>query len=479
VNRGVAKRDVVIAALALTHAVVACVWLHSVRFDDAFISFRYGENLALGRGMVFNVGERVWGATTLLWVLVAAIAHRVVGHATTPAVMACIGCVAWSAQTLIARAVLRRLGFDRAADVAAVFLALGMAESFTWVAMETNLVFDVALAAVLAALCERYCLAAAFAAVAIVGRPDMIVPAALVAALAAGRLRARAWKPLVVGLVMLAPAVLLLWSAGGPLPRSAVVKYGFVGAPAYFVHELAVVPAEILAAMTATTPPTWAAWGGLIVWPIVFLGAAALVRRDRRAAVLPLWAILHLAAYLIWRPLPGQVWHLYAPIAVGVMFFAVGLIEIQSRFAHARLVNRIAAPAVIGAFALLALLRTVAFAKFDQHAVFWFEPRNAAYVSAARIIHASAREGDVVAAGEVGTLAYYSDERVEDWNGLVNEQKPLVAALASGHPGRVRWIVGWAPGDVAYFRKTLVGHAPFVYSFPTQHKSIYVFDLLE
>ncbi len=37
--------------------------------DDAFISFRYARNLSLGRGLVFNAGERVEGFTNLLWTL--------------------------------------------------------------------------------------------------------------------------------------------------------------------------------------------------------------------------------------------------------------------------------------------------------------------------------------------------------------------------------------------------------------------------
>ena len=35
--------------------------------DDAFITFRYAENLALGNGLVFNPGERVEGYSNFLW----------------------------------------------------------------------------------------------------------------------------------------------------------------------------------------------------------------------------------------------------------------------------------------------------------------------------------------------------------------------------------------------------------------------------
>jgi hypothetical protein len=40
--------------------------------DDAFISFRYAENLVNGHGLVFNAGERVEGYTNFLWVLLIA-----------------------------------------------------------------------------------------------------------------------------------------------------------------------------------------------------------------------------------------------------------------------------------------------------------------------------------------------------------------------------------------------------------------------
>ena len=42
--------------------------------DDAFISFRYAENLVLGHGLVFNAGERVEGYTNFLWTLTLAAA---------------------------------------------------------------------------------------------------------------------------------------------------------------------------------------------------------------------------------------------------------------------------------------------------------------------------------------------------------------------------------------------------------------------
>jgi len=47
-------------------------WLTSIAWfltDDAFISFRYTQNLLEGHGLVFNPGERVEGYTNFLWIL--------------------------------------------------------------------------------------------------------------------------------------------------------------------------------------------------------------------------------------------------------------------------------------------------------------------------------------------------------------------------------------------------------------------------
>jgi len=45
--------------------------------DDAFITFRYIQNLLTGHGLVYNVGERVEGYTHFLWLSLIAILRRV------------------------------------------------------------------------------------------------------------------------------------------------------------------------------------------------------------------------------------------------------------------------------------------------------------------------------------------------------------------------------------------------------------------
>jgi hypothetical protein len=51
---------------------LAEAWPLRPALDDAFISFRYAQNLAEGHGLVYNEGERVEGFTNLLWTLLVA-----------------------------------------------------------------------------------------------------------------------------------------------------------------------------------------------------------------------------------------------------------------------------------------------------------------------------------------------------------------------------------------------------------------------
>jgi len=50
-----------------------CIVSYTGVFEDAFISFRYANNLAAGHGLVFNIGEHVWGYSNFLWTVILAL----------------------------------------------------------------------------------------------------------------------------------------------------------------------------------------------------------------------------------------------------------------------------------------------------------------------------------------------------------------------------------------------------------------------
>jgi len=62
--------------LGLALAAVLLWPLRGYLTDDTFIHLQYAQNLAEGRGPVFNPGERVYGSTSPLWVALLAVAMR-------------------------------------------------------------------------------------------------------------------------------------------------------------------------------------------------------------------------------------------------------------------------------------------------------------------------------------------------------------------------------------------------------------------
>jgi hypothetical protein len=60
---------VLIAILALTYL----AWESKFIQDDAFISFRYADNLVQGHGLVWNPGEQIEGYTNFLWTIIIAV----------------------------------------------------------------------------------------------------------------------------------------------------------------------------------------------------------------------------------------------------------------------------------------------------------------------------------------------------------------------------------------------------------------------
>lgn len=101
-----------LAFLLLVFVVAA----YSLRFtvDDAYIAMRYARHFAEGKGLVYNIGERVEGYTSLLWVLMLAAAHKL-GFRMIAAAQVLGIVLSGLALILVYRVVSRRLPGDAAA----------------------------------------------------------------------------------------------------------------------------------------------------------------------------------------------------------------------------------------------------------------------------------------------------------------------------------------------------------------------------
>ena len=63
-----------------------------MRLDDAYITYRYAQNLATGHGFAFNPGDHILGTTSPGHALLGAVVYASSGGTRSPGGMAAIGC---------------------------------------------------------------------------------------------------------------------------------------------------------------------------------------------------------------------------------------------------------------------------------------------------------------------------------------------------------------------------------------------------
>lgn len=161
---------------------VSRAWSRLWLADDAFISFRYAQNLIEGHGLVFNVGERVEGYTNFLWtILLSALMNLSVRaeHAAIALGLACyLGVVLATAQ--LRRAILTEDAMASGLPGSHLFLAVqGLFVTYASSGLETMMCTCLVVAA---AACRfrlggqrGLLLASSCLTLATLGRPDHIL----------------------------------------------------------------------------------------------------------------------------------------------------------------------------------------------------------------------------------------------------------------------------------------------------------------
>ena len=426
----------VLVALIICGLQVAA--FHRLRHDDAFITFRYGQNLATGAGPVFNPGERVQASTSPGHVLMSAALYRIVGEARLPAVMAALGCVGWTAQAAALFWLLSRRSDVATALFIALAVAAGAARSFEWVALETNLVMALVLWACAFAFASRWVAVAVCCALAGLMRPDAFLVAAPLGVWCVRELGWRVWRPLLVGLATAAPWWLFAaWYYGSPVPHTAATTFHRVGIARYARHLFFLPAGTIgLVDLVGSQPVTLAFGLGVGI-----VGAVVLIRRDPRFWVLAVYGVLHVAAYLYLRPFT-RAWHDY-PAALIFTIFALTALAAGVRLAT-RALRLPVGWAVLGIVVLLFGLRTYAFAQRVPHA-FFLGSRDKVYRQVAAYLREHAGPTDLVLTEEPGTIAYYSHRPMYDLIGLVTPGGERIfreaTILDTNRVLGVRWVV--------------------------------------
>ncbi|TFH35571.1 MAG: hypothetical protein E4G99_06990, partial [Anaerolineales bacterium] len=193
--------------------------------DDAYITFRYSQNLLNGNGLVFNAGEAVLGTTTPLYALLLSLAAAPIGgsQAPYPAIALGINAIADGLTCLLLLRLGRRVGYPNAGVVTGILWAISpMSVTFAIGGMETSVFILILMGSLYMYSTHRLVPAALLAAFSLLTRPDALI--AVIPLLGIRLLTLLRKKPD-------RPSLLEILSFGLPLAIWGLIGYLYYGSP--------------------------------------------------------------------------------------------------------------------------------------------------------------------------------------------------------------------------------------------------------
>ncbi|MFZ2523635.1 MAG: hypothetical protein WAW92_04590 [Minisyncoccia bacterium] len=139
--------------------------------DDSYILFRYIDNLASGRGFVFNVGERVLGATTPLFTLLATGVKLVFGQFETSTIIPILNILLLSFSSIYFFRLSRKFFSEKISFFATIVFALDLSKIVPE-GMETGLFLLCLFAFLVYLLEEKNYVSAILLSLVLLTRPD-------------------------------------------------------------------------------------------------------------------------------------------------------------------------------------------------------------------------------------------------------------------------------------------------------------------
>lgn len=324
---------------ALTVAVVAATILlrlafqayTRVTYEDSLISLRYAQNLANGAGLVYNVGERVFGASTPLYVLLLATLLKLglpaLGIAKTLAALA-DGATLYLWLRWLSRVpggrwsgALFALLFGLSATIVPVSLS-GMETSFALLFLTVALTAD---------LEDRELLCGLGLGLLMLVRPDGALAAIVILGARAWRCRQVPWRAALPAALLVIPwVVTATLYYGTAIPNSIPAK-----AAAYNLHRPSWLPnfLDTLAQVAPTRGPWQRVLFTLVLCPCLLLGLREAIRQPRWRAVgilFPAWWL-----YLVLPRTLLFVWYLPLFVLPAYVLAAVGFGSLHAEPADA------------------------------------------------------------------------------------------------------------------------------------------------
>jgi hypothetical protein len=448
------------AAAIAAVALVARLLAGPRTIDDAYITFRYARNLAEGLGPVYNAGQPVLGTTTPLYAGLMSLAWAL-GLNALPAVALVVNALADAVVAVLLYRLALRLEaggpHPRVASVVAVGLGLAwalspMSVTFAIGGMETSVVILFLVASFTSYVAGRSRLSAGLMALAVLTRPDALIAAGLLFAdmglrplLArdggspAARLRRLPWAEAAIFCGLLLPWVLFATAYyGSPLPQSVAAKVR--------AYQLTPYSALVRLVQHLSTPffehqlagRFWPAVGFPLYLLLYLVGSLHTLRRAGRSLPMMLYPLVYVTVFSLANPLIFR-WYLAPPLPFYFLGILAALGALFAGLAH-RLGREAIGVAATGLVVALLLISSLnAYTLHPDHGpdrpapeMAWFK-LEILYRQAAELVKPRLLPGDVVAAGDIGAVGWFSEAPILDTLGLISPEAvpyyPLAPSL--------------------------------------------------
>lgn len=406
--------EILLAGVTLLASIII-FWWSDLRFpnDDQFILFRYIDNIVEGKGFVYNEGERVLGATTPLFTLVAALFKYIFPFVSTPDIVAYLNIIFLTIGAIFFWKIAERFFTRNIAILATSIFALNMSRTIPE-GMETPLFLLTALAFIYYLLREKYYLSSIFLAFAILTRPD----AGLIAIIAVIYWWQKIGLRMTIRLVIITTSVVLPWAIfatiyfGSFVPQSLMTK----------LHSSEIYNLPALQALKIQAAHLSRIYWGKIFDPdsiplqvvfnlipflfLVVLGAMKRVSRSNWVIfVIPL---LYISSFSLSNPIIFP-WYLSQMEPFWILVSLFGFAFILERFKNHYL-----------RILLIIIIAIGPFVSWIKLAATEDRGSKMAAFSVGSYIREHMKDSDTVGLADIGIVGYISEAYIVDFIGLIN-----------------------------------------------------------
>lgn len=394
--------------------------------DDAYITFRYSQNLLNGYGLVYNPGEAVLGTTTPLYALLLSLAASVFGgsQAPYPVIALWINALADGITCFLLLRLGRKVGYTNAGLATGLLWALSpMSVTFSIGGMETSFFILILMGSLYMYSTHRPVPAALLAAFSILTRPDALL--AVLPLLGARLLSLRkntTHRPTLIEVLAFSIPI-VTWGIvgflyyGSPIPQSVTAKA--------VVYSLPQDAALIRLLQHFATPfqgnlvfGRYYIAIGLLLFPAMStLGWRRVLQNQRHLWPLAIYPIVYFLTFSIANPLIFR-WYLAPPLPIYLLGITMG-VESVTRDAKRP-------PLFWAVSAIFLFLSLNTWTLQPDHGPTRPAPKMAyikleeMYVEAIIDLKPLLQESTTIAAGDIGVIGYFSQGTILDLVGLIS-----------------------------------------------------------